>query len=80
MGENIITHYRADDVALAPLTGEQLSAFKSWMDKLDEEHARIGAPYGDGTLWKTTGAECWLQYWRDDYGPKDALSEDLSHD
>ena len=73
-------HYQLDAETLAKLTPERRAVFNEWMARLDVEHARLGSPYGEGSLWETTGAECWLSWFEDGDEPADALREDLSCD
>ncbi len=72
--------YPGDVAALAKLSAEVRAEFEKYMDALDAEHASRGAPYGDGSLWETTGIECWLSYFEDGYSPAAALDEDQSYD
>jgi hypothetical protein len=71
--------YPADIETLESLPPERLSEFLKYMDELDAEHTKAGAPYGDGSLWRITGAACWLGFFDDDYSAAEALAEDLSY-
>jgi len=67
------TIYPRDSVLLDNLSADDRSDFKRYMDELDAEHARIGCPYGDGSLWQLTGAECWYSYFEDGFSAASAL-------
>lgn len=71
-------HCAEDKVCLAVLDLDDREKFFKWMDELDAEHVKAGSPYGDGTLWKLTGAMVWFDYFSDEMSAADALSEDLS--
>jgi len=73
-----IPAFQGDADALAKLTLQQREAFEAWMKELDAEHAKAGYPYGEQSLWKATGVECWLGYFNDGYEPDYAMSEDMS--
>jgi hypothetical protein len=68
-----------DRLALAKMSNLERERFEEWMTALGAAHVKAGSPYGEMSLWETTGAECWLDYFRDDFAPEDALAEDLSH-
>jgi len=72
--------YESDADALADLSDAEQKRFAAWMEKLDAEHKKVGLPYGEGSLWQLTGAECWLSWFIDGADPADALAEDLSSD
>jgi hypothetical protein len=69
--------FPADIVMLNKMDAEQRTAFEKFMNDLDAEHARLGAPYGLGSLWQITGAECWLAFHEDGMSPATALEEDM---
>jgi hypothetical protein len=71
--------YQGDITALQNLTPARRAEFEIWMKALDEAHVAAGSPYGEGSLWKLTGAECWLSAFEDGDDPSDALDEDLSN-
>ncbi len=71
--------YPSDVQALAGLTEGERDAFEDYMKKLDLEHTHRGAPYGDGSLWSLTGAQCWLGYFIDGYDADEAMDEDRSN-
>lgn len=66
----------ADRKLMAALTAEQHWKFTEWMRELDAAHVKRGSPYGAGSLWKLTGAECWWGFFEEGLSPKDALIED----
>jgi hypothetical protein len=70
--------FPADIEMLAKMTPEARDAFEKFMADLDAEHAKIGSPYGRGSLWQLTGAECWSAFHEDGMSPADALDEDMS--
>lgn len=70
--------FPADLELLAKLGPEKSAAFEQFMKDLDAEHAKQGAPYGRGSLWQLTGAECWHSFHEDGMSPADALYEDMS--
>lgn len=72
-------HYPYDVAALACLGPERRTAFEEWMKRLDADHVKRGSPYGQGSLWRITGAECWLRPFLDGDEPEDALAEDLDN-
>jgi hypothetical protein len=72
--------YPDDIVLVASMPPDRLAAFEKWMERLDEEHAKMGSPYGVGTLWETTGASSWVAAFDDGDCPHAALLEDLSCD
>ncbi len=72
--------YEADADALADLTDDQKVKFVAWMKELDAAHERAGSPYGPGSLWQATGAQCWLAYFEEGADPADALAEDMSNE
>jgi hypothetical protein len=71
--------YPGDAIALEKLSADQRVAFEKWMQDLDKAHIRAGSPYGKNSLWRATGAECWLSWFLDGDDPADALAEDLSN-
>lgn len=72
--------YPADAELLAKLSTAARVMFEEYIDALDAEIAKRNKPYGEGSLWTTTGAVCWLPYFEDGYSPSDAVDEDLSND
>lgn len=73
----LTAHYPSDQ----PLTANV--AFMEWMAELEgimtafgEKHE--GHPYG-GPLAESTGLECWLGYFRNDYSPQAAFDEDRTY-
>lgn len=70
--------YPADVALLATLSSEEKVRFEQFMSDLDAAHARLGSPYGNGSLWQLTGAECWFAAFNDGETAADALEEDLS--
>ena len=72
-------HYPADETALARQSPAERIRFEQWMQELDAAHQRIGSPYGEGSLWQITGAECWLTSFEEGDTAADALAEDLSN-
>jgi len=72
--------YLSDAKALSKMEPETKAEFEKYMDALDTESASRGYPYGSGSLWQTTGAECWLGFFEDGYSPSQAFDEDLSYD
>lgn len=71
--------YSNDREELAKLAPDTQAAFIKYMDELDAEHAKRGLPYGNESLWKLTGAECWFGFFEDGYSAADALTEDLTY-
>jgi hypothetical protein len=76
----VIPTYPFDMALLSELPAERRAAFDKYMTELDAEHVKHGSPYGDGSLWDSTGAACWYAYFDDDYSAVDAMDEDLSND
>lgn len=70
--------FPADLELLNKIGPEKSAAFESFMADLDAEHAKREAPYGRGSLWQITGAECWYSFFEDGMSPSDALNEDMS--
>ncbi|WP_061026294.1 hypothetical protein [Bradyrhizobium sp. CCH5-F6] len=70
--------FPADLDLLAKLKPETRDAFEKFMVDLDAEHVKREAPYGRGSLWQITGAECWYSFFEDGMSPAEALDEDMS--
>lgn len=70
--------FPADVELLAGITPEKREGFEKFMADLDAEHVKRGAPYGRGSLWQITGAECWYAFYDDGKPPTEALNEDMS--
>lgn len=69
----------ASDIALlANLKPEARESFERFMADLDAEHVKRNSPYGRGSLWQITGAECWHAFHEDGMSPADALDEDMT--
>lgn len=68
--------YPADEEALAAMAPVDRARFEIWMRELEAEHKRDGFAYGDGSLWEMTGAECWLDYFKDGMTAREALDAD----
>lgn len=71
--------YPAEIEFFSKLAPEKREAFGKWMAELDDAHAAIDSPYGVGSLWQTTGANCWFDYFENEFSPGDALAEDMSY-
>lgn len=74
------SEYPLDAILLNGMSHDVRKDFEAFMAELDAEHERLGKPYGDGSLWHITGAECWHSFYCDGYTAKDALQEDLNND
>jgi hypothetical protein len=72
--------YPSDAAMLSTLNPDTRAEFEQYIAALDAESAARGNPYGDGSLWTTTGVECWLPFFEDGYSPANAIEEDLSND
>lgn len=70
--------FQGDIELLNKIGPDQAAAFEKFMSDLDAEHAKRGTPYGSGSLWQNTGAECWYSFFEDGMSPSDALDEDMS--
>lgn len=68
-----------DRELIVSLDADQAKAFSDWLERLDKHHAEVGAPYGDGSLIRITGAGCWWDYFYNEYEPAEALEEDMSN-
>jgi hypothetical protein len=71
-----------DEVELAKMSLKERLEFEEWMRRLDIAHHDEGSFYGPNSLWETTGATCWLDFFNDPSyrnDPRGALLEDLSH-
>lgn len=77
-GDAGAARYANDRALLARLAPDVRAKFVAYMIELDAADAQRGRPYGEGSLWETTGAECWFTFFEDGYSPKDALAEDES--
>jgi hypothetical protein len=71
--------YQSDLALLGRLSEERKASFLAYMEAMDAEHAKRELPYGDGSLWQTTGAECWFNYFDEGFSPSEAFDEDLSY-
>lgn len=69
--------FPADLELLAKITPENREGFEKYMTELDAEHAKRDAPYGRGSFWQITGAECWYAFYEDGMSPAEALDEDM---
>jgi len=69
--------FPADVDLMNELSPEDRANFERWMAALDAEHAKLGSPYGRGSLWQLTGAECWHSFFEDGMPPDEALHEDM---
>lgn len=72
------TEYPNDMKALIKL-GPRRQEFEAWMDALDTEHSKRGAPYGEKSVWDITGPACWIEFFEEGFEPGEALEEDLSN-
>lgn len=70
--------FASDIELLANITPENREGFEKFMSNLDAEHAKLGSPYGKGSLWQITGAECWYAFYEGLMTPKEALEEDMT--
>lgn len=74
--------FEAEKVELAKLSLKERLEFEDWMRRLDQANREAESPYGKESLWKTTGATAWIDFFRDPSyrdDPKGALYEDLSN-
>lgn len=71
--------YPGDKSLIAQIDPDVRARFEAYMSELDQEHVKRCSPYGEGTLWSTTGAACWFSYFEDGRSPSEALDEDLSY-
>ena len=71
--------YPADVALIERLSPDVKARFDQYMADLDASHARLGSPYGEGSLWQLTGAECWFASFEDGITADDALDEDLNY-
>lgn len=69
-----------DAVLLDGLSADDRSGFIKYMAELDAENKSLGCPYGEGSLWQLTGAECWFDFYNDGIEPVAAIEEDQSYD
>jgi hypothetical protein len=60
------------------LSPEDRANFERWMVELDAEHAKRGSPYGAGSFWQLTGAECWHAFFEDGMPVSEALDQDMA--
>lgn len=64
---------------------KQRISFEDWCKALDAYHQRLRDTeegfigYGAASVIEQTGAECWLDYYDDDFTPEEALDEDRSY-
>lgn len=72
-------HFPSDAITLSKMDPLHREHFDAWMKRLDEAHKAMGSPYGEGSLWRNTGAECWLDAFEDGLSPTEALKEDMSN-
>lgn len=75
-----LAQFHNDRILLDSLPAERRAAFEKYMAELDEECAKRGHPYGEGSLWTNTGAQCWFDFFEDEMTAADALDEDMSND
>ena len=54
-------------------------SLNDWLEELDRVGREIGYHSGEPMLHEQTGRECWMNYYNDDYSPREALIEDLSN-
>ena len=73
----VTERFPADVELLDTLSPEDRANFERWMGALDAEHIKRGSPYGSGSLWQLTGAECWHSFFEDGMPPSEALDEDM---
>lgn len=66
----------SDIELMSKLPPSRAQAFQRFMEDMDLAHLAAGSPYGDGSLWKTTGAAAWFDYFEEGYSGSAALAED----
>jgi hypothetical protein len=71
--------YKRDVDLVTSMSADERAKFTTWMAELDRAHEKSGRPYGAGSVWEATGAECWINAFREGYSATDALAEDLSY-